>query len=290
MKRIVVAWILALVLVCTGLTALADMPTQDRAGNEITVPETVETIVSLAPAITQVLVDLGAADKIVAIDTYSAGTKGLSETLPAFDMMTPDLEQIIALAPDIVLMTGMTLTGGDDPMKQLTDAGICVAYIPSSDSIKGILEDTLFIGQIAGDEAGAQGLNDTLTAAIDELRVTTDDPTPVFFEIGFPYTMGSGTFINEMIEILGGRNIFADETGWLTVSDEAVIAAAPEIIFTNADWNPEAVAEILAREGWETIPAVENGRVYLINGDASSQPNHRIIYALQEMAAAFAAE
>lgn len=288
MKRTVTAWILALVLLLVCLPALADMPTEDRAGNPIELPAQVETIISLAPSITRVIVDIGMAEKLVAVDSYSAAIEGVPEGLPAFEMMTPDMEQIIAIAPDLVLVSGMSLSGGNDPFTVLPENGICVAYIPSSGSIAAILEDTLFIGRVTGNEAAAQGLNDALEGAIERLRAQTDEPVPVFFEISFPYSLGSGTFLNEMIEILGGVNIFADQEGWITVSDEAVIAAAPEIIFTNADWAEDAVAEILARDGWESIPAVKNEKVFLIEGDASSQPNHRIVLALEEMGKAFA--
>lgn len=289
MKKIVTAWILALVLLMTGALALAEMPTQDRAGNPLAVPEKVETIASLAPSITQVLIDLGMADKIIAVDTYSAGSKGLDETLPAFEMMAPDMEQMIALNPDIVFVTGMSLSDGSDPFTALTDVGIAVAYIPSSNSIDGIMEDNLFIGQVAGNEEGAKELNDKLATAIDSFRVETDAPIPVYFEISpapYLYSFGSGTFLNEMIELLGGKNIFVDQEGWISVSDEAVIAAQPEIIFTNVNWEEDAVGKILAREGWESVPAVENGKVFLIDADASSQANHRIVYALEEMAEA----
>lgn len=290
MKRTLTAWILVLMLVLTALPALADMPTEDRAGNPIAVPETVETIISLAPSITQVLIDLDVADKIIATDTYSAGTKGLSEDLPAFDMMTPDMEQMVALAPDLVFVSGMSLADGDDPFTKLTDVGICVAYIPSSDSIDGILQDDLFIGQLVGNEEGAAALNQTLTEGIDDLRVETDAPVRVYFEISpapYLYSFGSGTFLNEMIELLGGVNVFADQEGYISVSDEAVIAADPQIIFTNVNWEPDAVGAIIARPGWEGVDAVANDAVYLVDADASSQPNHRIILALEEMAKAF---
>lgn len=288
MKKTMAAWILVLVLACVSLGAMADMPAQDRVGNPISLPETVEKIISLAPSTTEVIVDLGMADKLVAVDTYSIYVEGVPEGLPAFDMMAPDMEQIIALAPDVVFITGMSLVDGNDPFAVLADNGIVAAYINSSNSIDAILEDTLFIGQVVGNEEGAQALNDALTSQIDALRVQTDEPVAVYFEIGFPYSLGADTFINEMIEILGGKNIFADEAGYITVSDEAVIAAAPAVIFTNADWNPEAVQEILDRAGWDTIPAVADGKVYLIDGNASSRPNHRIVTALEEMAAALA--
>lgn len=291
MQRKFLGLLLAIVLSLGLGQAYAAMPTEDRAGNPISVPETVSTIVSLSPSITQVILDLGMGDKLVAVDTYSMDTKGLPEGLLAFDMMSPDMEQIVALAPDLVLVTGMALVSGDDPFVKLQELGTAVAIIPSSDSLAGIQEDVRFIGTVVGNEAGAQALNDTLSEAIEAYRVTTDTPVSVYFEISaLPnlYSFGSGTFLNEMIELLGGQNIFADQQGWLSISEEAVIQAAPEIIFTNMPEDMDAVDGILARNGWGSVPAVESGRVYQVDPDSSSQSNHRVVKALEEMAAAMA--
>ncbi|MDL2318296.1 ABC transporter substrate-binding protein [Eubacteriales bacterium OttesenSCG-928-A19] len=281
---------LAVWMLLAGALALAEMPTEDRAGNPIALPETVETVVSLSPSTTEVIVDLGMADKLVGVDTYSADVAGIPEGIALFDMMTPDMERMVELSPDAVLVTGMVLVEGGDPFERLADMGICIAYIPSSTSIEGILEDNLFIGRAVGNETGARALNATLTDAIDALRVETDAPVPVYFEIGsMPqlYSFGSGTFLDEMIGLLGGRNIFADQQGWVSVSEEAVIAADPQVIFTNESWNPDAVQAVLDRPGWADVDAVRNGRVYLIDANLSSRPNHRIVGALQAMAEAF---
>ncbi|MCR4997152.1 MAG: ABC transporter substrate-binding protein, partial [Butyrivibrio sp.] len=76
----------------------------DRSGNPIEVPENVETIISMAPSTTQILIDLGLGDKIVACDTYSYGSylADLKADIPQFDMMTPDQEKIVSLNADVV--------------------------------------------------------------------------------------------------------------------------------------------------------------------------------------------
>ena len=134
-----------------------DIPTKDRAGNDIKVPETVNTIVSMAPSTTQVLIELGLGDKIVGIDTNSAS---FADKLPSgvaqFDMMSPDNEAIAALDPDIVFTSGMSSAGGTSPFQSLVDSGICVADIPTPDSIEGVCDDIKFIGTCVG--KGAEGL------------------------------------------------------------------------------------------------------------------------------------
>ena len=102
----------------------------DRSGKEITIPDKVDKIVSLAPSITEVLVELGFGDKIVLVDSNSKDLNGLSKDIESVDMMTPDVEKIIALQPDIVLASTMTATGGTDPAEQLKSAGIILDISP----------------------------------------------------------------------------------------------------------------------------------------------------------------
>ena len=123
----------------SGASTAAQLPTKDRAGNDIIVPEKVNTVVSLAPSVTQLLSDLGVADKIVGIDTQSPMySNQLKEGLPQFDMMNIDAEALIALKPDIVFVSGISYVGGTDPLKSVRDAGICVVDIPSSTSLEGV--------------------------------------------------------------------------------------------------------------------------------------------------------
>ena len=151
----------------TPETDSSALPTQDRAGNDIVIPEKVEKIVSMAPSVTELLIDLGYADKIVACDTYSGYSNfasALNADIPQFDMMAPDNEKIIELAPDIVFTTGMSYAKDDSVYAAVKASGVCVADIPSSDSIDGIKKDILFIGQAIGAEDKAQALTAKMDA------------------------------------------------------------------------------------------------------------------------------
>jgi iron complex transport system substrate-binding protein len=92
--------------------------------------------------------------------------------------------------------------------------------------------------------------------------------------------------MNEMIELAGGKNIFASESGWITVSEEQVIAADPAVIFTSVNYLPDAVDEILNRPTLASLTAVKEKHVYQIDTDSSNQANEYIIIALEEMAKA----
>ena len=274
-----------------------EKPTQDRAGNAITVPDNVEKIVSMAPSTTQVLIELGLGDKIVGIDTNSAA---FADQLPAgvaqFDMMAPDNEAIAALTPDIVFTSGMSSVGGTSPFQSLVDSGICVADIPTPSSIEGVCDDIKFIGTCVG--KGAEGLAyakglTVFMEGIEEYAKTIPEgeQKTVLVMMNVPsaeyptiYTFGKGTYMNEMIETLGAKNVFADQEGWLSVSVEDVIAANPDVILMDCNWLPGAAEQVKALEGWENVNAVKNGEVYQIDEDTCSRPNMHISDATIEWA------
>ncbi len=272
----------------TGVTST--LPQTDRAGNEITVPQDITSIISMSPSITEVLVDLGFGDKIIAIDTYSEDIPGLPDGIPSFDMMAPDAEKLVSLNPDIVFATGMSMSKGNDPFKPIRDMGICLAYIPSSDSIQGIYDDIIFISDTMQVSQKGKEIVDNMKNKIAEVKKISDNITEkktVYFEISASpslYSFGEGVFLNEMIELIGATNILKDQESWIAVSDEVIVAANPDVIITNVDYIENAVDEIKSRTGWENITAIKNNDVYYVDKDASSLSNHNIVKALEEMA------
>ena len=268
----------------------AQLPVKDRADNDIVIPSEVNKIISISPANTEIIVDLGFGDKLVAVDKYSGDIEGIPENIPYFDIMNPDIEQLVALEPDIIYATGMSMSDGNDPFKPIKDLGITVAYIPSSDSIEGIYDDIMFIADSLQVSTKGQELVDRMKTKITEFKdisSTIENKKTVYFEIaGAPklYSFGNGVFLNEMIELLGAENILANENKWVSVSDEVIVAANPDIILTNVDYIENAVGEIINRTGWENVTAIKNNDVYYIDRDASSLSNHNIVKALEQMA------
>ena len=270
------------------------LPTQDRAGKPITVPEEVNTIISLAPATTQILCDLGLAEKIVAVDSNSPMYAAqLSADVLQFNMMEPDLEQIMAAEADIVFVSTMSSQGGDDVFQPVRDAGVCVAEIPTSNSIEDVKKDVQFVADCVGMSAEGKALVDGMDAVIGEVSAIGEnisDQKTVLFEISpapYLYSFGTGVYLNEMIELAGAKNVLAGQEGWLSVTEESAVAANPDVILTSDNFsNEDPVAEILGREGWQNVTAVMEGQVAYIDNAASSLPNHHIVDALVEMAKA----
>ncbi|MBR3053696.1 MAG: ABC transporter substrate-binding protein, partial [Firmicutes bacterium] len=228
----------------------ASVPTQDREGNDISIPEKVERIVSLAPATTQILESVGKMDQVVGVDTQTPFYVSGVDSLPQFDMMEPDIEAIAALEPDIVFTTGMSYIEGD-PYSALIDLGICVVVIPSSNSLEGVKEDILFTAACVGETEKAQAIVDEMQKDIDEIAEigkTITEKKTVAFEISalpYIYSTGKGTFIDEMITLIGAENVYGDQESWIPVAEEDAVAADPDVILTSVNYLPDAVGEIM---------------------------------------------
>ena len=252
------------------------LPTKDRSGKEITLPKEATKIISLVPSTTEVIEDLGKTDQLIAVDTQSSTMMTDLKKLPQMDMMAVDAEKLIALKPQIVYVNDINLASSESVWKQVEDAGITVVNIPTSTSIKAIKEDVQFIADSLSEHEKGQKLIKTMDQEIDEVAKigkTIKKPKTVLFEVAaLPdiYSFGNGTFLNEMIETIGAKNVLANEKGWLPVTEEAAIAAKPEVILTNVNYMKDPAKEILARKNWENVPAVQNKEVFEIDNMSSS--------------------
>lgn len=270
------------------------LPTVDPSGAAISIPENVNSIIVLAPSLAETVVALGKGDKIVGYDLNSVGLTGLPEGVPTFDTVSPDVEKLVSMAPDMLLVSSLTLYDQEAPYQPLIDAGICVVCVPTSESIEGIKSDIRFLAAaLSADEAGQTLLAD-LDAELNELKaiaaaIPEEERKSVYFEISaapYMYSCGSETYLHELIAWIGAKNILADQTGWLSVEAETVIAADPDVILTNVNYIDDPVQEILGRDGWAGVTAVKNRDVYDIDNRASSLPNQNIVVALRQMAEA----
>lgn len=264
----------------------------DPSGAKVTMPKQVDSIVVLAPAISEIVTALDMGDKVVGYDTYSAGIEGLPEGAPTFDTTSPDMEQLSALEPDMLLTSNLTLYDQDSPYQPLIDAGTCVICVPSGDDIEGIKSDIGFVASALGAAEAGNKLLDDFDTQLKELSDIADtipenERKQVYFEIAPApnmYSFGSGVYMNEMIEWIGAKNILSDKQGWITVEGETVVAANPDFIFTNVSYIDDPAQEILDRDGWAGITAISDKNVHYIDNNASSQANQNIVKAMRQMA------
>jgi iron complex transport system substrate-binding protein len=270
-----------------------EKPTVDRAGVEISVPDQVDRIVSLAPSTTQFLIELGLSDKIVGIDSNSIDyLEDLDPTIPNFDMMNPDNEAIAALEPDIVFTSGMSYVGGESPFQSLVDAGICVADIPTPATLEDLKLDLQFIGLCVNEPDVADGYVESfelLLGEVEEFAAEVPERKTVLFMMTIPsadyptiYSFGDGTYMSDMLDEIGADNACAGLEGWVAITEEEAIAMNPDVILTNYIWTEDPAGDIMALDGWENVNAVKNGEVYVVTDNLCSRPNEHVAEAIIE--------
>ena len=265
---------------------------KDRAGNEIKIPERIDKIICLSPSITEILIDIGEAYKIISVDSYSKEILEKNNIdyyeMQIIDMMNPDAEKIISINPDIIFVNTFSVFSGKSSIDVIKSLGLTVAVIPNSDTLVGIEDDIYFFGEVLKLEDKAEEIVFEMKENIEKIKSIGDkieDKKSIYFEIGaMPnlYSFGTNVYLDDMINIIGAKNIFEDRNSWIAVSEESVLSANPDIIFTSVDYIDNPVSEILNRHAWQNIKAIQKKQVYFI--PSSSLPNHNIIKSLVLMA------
>jgi len=271
--------IIILILLLAGCTAKQAITKND-----------VRRVISTAPSNTEIIVDLGQAHKLVAVDVHSANIEGIPANLPLLDFFYPDAEVIINLAPDLIIASGHNPTGsGEDPFRLLRNMGIQVVYISMSKSIAGIYEDITLIAELLQAQEEGKALINKMSTEVNEVSrkaAEIKNNRTVYFEISAApdmMTFGKDSFIHDMIITIGAENIFGNENWLVTPGAETIINRNPDIILTNVSYIDDPIGEIKNRSGFNHINAVKNNRIYRIDTNSSVRPSARIVTALQQM-------
>ena len=274
-----------------GVNAKAEAITVvDSAGREITLSSIAKRIVSVAPTNTEILYALGLGERVIGVTDFCNYPADALDKPKVGGFMDLNLERIVELEPDVVLGT----IGVQGPLiKNFEEVGISFISIEPS-TVDGLLDSIELVGRITGAEEAAKELVGSMRVRIEAVREKVKDipeeerPT-VFYETWnealMIMTIGSGTYIHDIIEIAGGRNIYADAaSNWPQIDSESLIARNPDVIIS-AMWGRQSSQEIKSIETWKEISAVKNDRVYIVSDmDLWSKLGPRIVDAVEEMA------
>lgn len=260
----------------------------DSDKNNIIQNKKIEKIISLSPGITDILIDLNEAHKIIAADTFSKDIlkKNNINVSNVFDMLNPDAEKIISLDSDIIFINNLTAFYTKNSLLSLSNPTIIT--ITNSETLKGIEDDIYFLGKVLNADDRAKEVVSNMRTKIKEIKDIGDTITnkkTVYFEISaLPnlYSFGSNVYLDDIINIIGAKNIFSNRNEWINVSEEDVVYLNPDIIFTSVDYVDNPVAEITNRAAWRDINAVKTSKVFFVEG--TSLPTHNIVSSIILMA------
>ncbi len=261
----------------------------DDTGYRVELQKAPARVVSIAPNVTEIMFAIGADERLVGVTDICDFPPEAKEKPKIGDFVNPDLEKIVACAPDLVIGSGTF----HPVLGRLRDLGVPVlSFNPTTiDELLVMIER---LGAVMGREAAARDLTMSLRAEIETVgsSLPRTDRVKVFVEIWYDplMTAGAGSFVNDLVETAGGDNIAASVgSHYFEISQEHVLDANPDVILAAyMEKDVPAREMILNRETWRTVSGVASGRVYDdVDPDLLLRPSVRAVHTVKELAARF---
>ena len=284
MTKKLVSLFLALVMALSLTAAFAEstaVTVTDMAGREITLDAPATKVVALTASDCEILAALGAEDTLVGRGEYCDYPESILEVPAVQSGADTNLEQIIALEPQVVIMAKMAQT--EEQVAALEEAGIRVVVSDAQD-IEGVYTAIRLIGALVGRNDEAEAMVADMQSTFADIAAKSENTgKTVYFEVS-PlqwglWTAGKGTFMDELATMCGLTNAFADVEGWAEISEEQVLERDPDYIVTISMYygeGPTPVEEIKARTGWDTLKAVQNDAIFNADSNEVSRPGPRL--------------
>ena len=286
------------ILLCPGIActpsaeeaASSPIEITDQLGRVVRLDTFPERIISLAPGNTEILFALGLDNRLVAVTDY-CNYPPEAEAKPSIGgYSTPNLEEIIALSPDLILATSIH---EKRIIPQLEEKGLPVLAL-NPRTFDEVLAAITLAGEVTGKEAEAAALVAEMRGRIKAVTDRTDglsrEQRPRVFFVTWHdplMTPGSETRHDELIRLAGGINIGQELTGYSEISLEAVINANPEVIIAGVGMGTgkdQTFQFVYTESRLGDADALRNNRVYAIDVDLAGRPGPRVVDALEQFA------
>ena len=276
-----------LAFLCISLPALAARTLTDDVGRSVTVPDHPHRLICLMPSLVDDVYALGAGSDVIAVSDYTKYPVEAKAKPKVGLPLSPSLETIVSLHPDLVLASGELNRG--ETVSELQELGIPV-FTVMVHGIDGIYKSIASIGRALNREQEA----DRLVGALKERekvvrqRVAGKPVVNVLMPIWYDpiMTIGKTAYITNLIEAAGGHSVTSDvDEEWPEISLEAVLARSPDALLL-VRGSKMSVEAIRTRPGWLTMTAVKNNRIYYVD-DRIESPSPVAFDALEELAKQF---
>src|SRR5438105_9046726 len=255
----------------------------DFQGRSVAITKRPERIISIGPSNTEFLFALGAGDRVVGDDDFS-DEPAAAKTKEHVGGVKVNLEKVVSLKPDLIV----TVKFSDGTIEALAQSAAAVLVVDPQGAAD-VPRSAALIGQAIGAD-GAKLASD-IQKQLDAVKAKTDaaPKLKVFHEVDASdpakiYTVGPGSFIDDLIKLAGGTNVFATtRTAYPTVSGEEIVRSDPDVIVLGDALYGTSIESITSRPGWAALAAVKNRRVYT-GLTLFGRPGPRLGEAAQEYA------
>lgn len=284
---------LAVLSVALAMACGAPGDRGDARSRDVAARSEPRRIVSLIPTVTEILFDLGAGDRLVGRTRWGVHPPAARRIPDVGDGIRPSLEAVLARDPDLVILyDGETNRESRERLQRLGVPTLALRH----DTMEDLRRNILRLGELVGCPAGGSALADRIARGLAAVsRATEGRPrVRVYYDAWAdpPMTIGGGSFVDSLLTIAGGVNVFGDlETAAPRVSVEAIIDRNPDrILVSVAREALDRGPNLATRHGWERIPAVAAGRVSTLDRDVVSRLGPRVAEAAWSIAEALHGE
>lgn len=251
----------------------------DDAGDTVSLPRPAARIVSLIPATTELLFAIGAGSTVVGRTAW-CDAPGAALAVPSLgDGLEPNIEAIVATGPDLVILYPSTRNA--TAAARLRELQLPAVQL-RTDRLEDLSRAAMILGQLTGRSAGADSLVRVTDSALESVTRRAVRPLSVLIMVWDqpPMTVGRGSFLHQIVERSGGRNVFGDLAGSsASVSLEAIAIRDPDVILTTSD--TPAFAD---RAEWQVVRAVREHRFLTVGGSEFLRPSPRAPAAVATLA------
>ena len=259
----------------------------DSLGRNVAVNPVPKRIISLAPSITEMIYFLGLEERLVGVTRFSYFPKEATKKPKIGAYTDVNIEKVVTLNPDLVIATADGNKRED--VEMLEEAGIPV-YVVNPRKVHQVLDTIERLGQICGVTDRAKSLVNCLRERVSKvMKAVRNREKPLILlviNVKPLISVNQSTIHHDIIQLAGGRNMTGDQSfTYPKLSMEEVIKKGPDVIIISS-MEKEGEFERARKEWfrWPTLPAVQRGRVYLIDSDLIDRSAPRIVIGLEEMA------
>ena len=247
---------------------------RDDFGDTLALRLSPKRIVSLNPATTELFFALGAGARLVGRSRYDRYPTAAMAVPDLGNGMQPNVESVLGVRPDLVVLYASN--ANRDAAARLRAAGVATLTL-RSDHIDDFRRAVRIFGRLLGDTATAETVVDSVDRTLSRVRNATQGaPRPTIFWKAWDspvIAIGGGSFLSELVDIAGGRNIYGDDPrSAFDVTIEDVVRRDPDMVLGG----PESAARMKAAPAWKALRAVREGRVIVVDTMLVGRPGVRL--------------
>jgi iron complex transport system substrate-binding protein len=259
----------------------------DELGRAIRIPQPVQRIVSLAPSLTETVYALGLQDRLVGDTDNCDYPEDAQKKTKVGGGINPNIEQIMALRPDLVLVT--KAFNRLETVHALADLGV-PSYATDPHTVQQIISSTERLADVLGAADAGASLGADLDRRLNDLqqKLLPYPPRRVFFIVWSEplISIGQNAFIADALRYAGAVSIVESPQDWPQISLEEVVHLQPEFLVfapSHSDTAQNDFDALAERPGWRGLDAVRNHHFAIIS-DAVDRPSPRIVSVIEDLA------